>query len=463
MIYYITNQTFITDTFKNKTIEVSNSLDILLNFLNKESVIAIDTETTGLCPHIDSIILAQFGNKENQFVLNCKEFNIKLLKPFLENENKLFIFQNAKFDLKFFLKQDIKFINIYDTFLAESLLLAGKEYEENEENKKKSGKKQSGPRSLEQITLKYCKYQLSKEIRGQIFKGITNKVIIYSAEDVEYLFEIKDKQLELIKFWKLENVLNLENKAVVVFALMEFHGLLIDTNKWQEVANTTKNLIVEKEKDLFDIVCKEPLLKKYSYTQENLFGIKKSYVNWSSNTQKLEILKKLNFKIEKTDDKTLQKIKHLHPIIKHLIEYNKLTKLNTSFGENFIELINPVTGRIHPNFNQMVATGRISSSEPNVLNIPNPEKSQLGKIIRNAFIPRTGYKIVGGDFSGFEARIVAEFSQDETWLDVFRNNKDIHSELAAKTFKIDIKDVKNPTTFKPEVSYRSVQKIVTFG
>lgn len=181
---------------------------------------------------------------------------------------------------------------------------------------------------------------------------------------------------------------------------MEQTGLLIDTNKWQEVANSTKKLIIDKEITLFNLACKEPLLKKYCFVQKDLFNNDKTYINWASASQKLNILRSLKFDIQDTNDRTLQKIKKLHPLVKELIEYNKLKKLNTSFGENFIKLINVNTGRIHPSYNQMVVTGRISSREPNVLNIPNPEKSELGKIIRNAFIPRKGFKIVGGDYSG---------------------------------------------------------------
>lgn len=185
MIYYITTQYYINnDTFKGKSYEVLNSIEPLIEYLKSESIIGVDTETEGFCPFTKKLLLAQFGNKEVQYVLNCKEFDVKGLKPYLEDKSKLFIFQNAKFDLRFFMVQGINITNVYDTYLAESLLLSGKDDPEKEEESEVTGKKTSGQRSLEKITLKYCNYQLSKDERGKIHRGITTSVIVYSAEDV---------------------------------------------------------------------------------------------------------------------------------------------------------------------------------------------------------------------------------------------------------------------------------------
>lgn len=463
MIYYITKQ--LNLNFNSDKIFVTDDISLVTNFLLKETIIGCDTETEGFDVYSKKLILLQFGNKENQYVINTNEFNPIIFKSYFEDETKTFIFHNAKFDLRFLYKLEIKVKNVFDTYLAEAILLSGKDFEVetivNEEGDEI--KKGQGPKSLYGVTLKYCKYTLDKSVRGMIHRGLTERVIIYSAEDVVYLNEIREKQLEAIKFWKLENVLDLENEAVKVFALMEFNGLLVDTIKWKKVANTTNQLLIEQKQKLNEIVFKEPKLKKYSFVQTDLFGNDKTFINWGSAKQKLNILKDLKFDAKDTNDRTLQKLKHLHPLVKELINYNKTKKLNESFGENFLKLINKNTGRIHPNYNQIVSTGRISSKEPNVLNIPNPEKSILGKEIRNSFIARDGYNIVGGDYSGMELRLLAEFSQDPLWLDAFRKGKDLHSELASLTFGIDIKDVKNPTIFKPELTYRSVQKTVNFG
>ena len=109
----------------------------------------------------------------------------------------------------------------------------------------------------------------------------------------------------------------------------------------------------------------------------------------------------------------------------------------------------------------ILSTGRIAVSNPNLNQIPS--KGEIAKVIRSCFIPKDGYKIVGGDYSGMELRIIAEFSQDPIWVNAFLEDKDLHSELAALTFGIDVKDVKTPFPPKPDLTYRDVQKTVNFG
>ena len=130
-------------------------------------------------------------------------------------------------------------------------------------------------------------------------------------------------------------------------------------------------------------------------------------------------------------------------------------------SEKFLKFINKDTGRIHYNVWQILSTGRISVSEPNLNQIPS--KGELGKQIRNCFIPQKGYKIVGGDFSGMELRIIAEFSKDPLWVNAFKEGQDLHSVLCAATFDIPITDVKKETPFKKGVTYRDIQKTINFG
>lgn len=447
MIYLITTNNELFNNLEYEILDPKTALKILQD----HNEIELDTETTGFDPHTCSLLTQQFGIDGYQFVVDNKTINPLYFKPLLENKNKLFLLQNAKFDLRFFLKHNINIKNVYDTFLAECILTTGLDNREL---------------GLDDLTLKYCNITLDKSIRGNIHKeGLTTRVIKYCADDVKYLKQIKDKQLEQIEKYNLQNVLDLENKVVRVFARMEHTGVYVNKNKWLNVSNITEQETKNLEAKLDLLVQEEPKLKKFvpKYTQTNLFGFEERLlkINWSSSQQKLNIIKSLGFETDTTGDRFLQVNKNKHPIIKELINYNKYSKLSSAFGKDFLKFINKNTGRIHYNVWQILNTGRISVSEPNLNQIPS--KGELGKEIRNCFEAKEGYKIVGGDFSGMELRIIAEFSQDPLWINSFRNGEDLHSVLCAATFDIPIEDVKKETPFKKGVTYRDIQKTINFG
>lgn len=446
MIYLVTLQKQLFENYKD--IEICD-IDKSLNILWTLPSIGVDTETEGFDPHTCNLICIQLGNAENQFVVDLESISIQCYKELLETKELLL--QNAKFDLRFLYKQKIFPNKIYDTFLAECVLTTGIENREL---------------SLEALAKSYCGVQLNKEIRGKIHaERLSSRVIKYAAEDVAYLHEIREKQSIKITELQLEEVLNLENEAVKVFAKMEFDGVLLDQKKWLSVADKTELEVIKLSKELDDIVENEPKLKKYipRYVQGDLFGEanRDLGINWSSNAQKLEILKTLGLKVDSVDERSLLKNKKEHIIVPKLLDYSKQAKLATAFGRDFLKFVNKNTGRIHSDIWQILSTGRISVSKPNLNQIPS--KGNLAKEIRSCFIPKKGNVIVGGDYSGMELRIIAEFSQDPLWLDAFNNNQDLHSVLCSKTFNIPITDVKKETPFKKGVTYRDVQKTVNFG
>ncbi len=369
----------------------------------------------------------------------------------------LWLLQNAKFDLRFLLDCgiDISKMRVYDTFLAECILTTG--YENRE-------------LALDDLAWRYAGVQLDKSIRGNIHKeGLSERVIRYAADDVRCLGAIRDKQLEQIKNWGLENVLDLENQAVKVYAQMEYYGVHLDREKWLTVADITEQNTRDLEAELDELVYREPKLRQYipRYVQADMFTTmtrKRPDIVWSSPAQKLKVVNKLmpsDKQLTSTLDRFLQRHKKVHPIIPKLIDYAKQAKLASSFGKDFLKHWNPKTSRIHPTYWQILSTGRISAKDPNVNQIPS--KGELAKAIRAAFTAPIGFKIVGGDFSGMELRIIAQFSQDPLWLKSFQDGLDLHSVLCAATFGIDIKDVKQPFPQKPELLYRDVQKTINFG
>ena len=447
MIYLITENLQLFDNEDYCLITKENAYSLL----NQAQEIEVDTETTGLDPHTCKLLTQQFGIGEHQFVIDNKTIDPCYYKNILIDRDRNFIFQNAKFDLKFFLKLGIDIQNIYDTFLAECVLTTGLF---------KPGL------GLDKLAEKYCNVKLDKSIRGNIHReGLTNRVVKYCADDVTWLKKIKEKQLIEITKYNLNNVLDLENKVTEVFAKMEFNGVHLNKEKWLDVAKTTEAETLRLEGILDNILLNEPKLKKFQprYTQVNLFDYeeRKVNINWASPQQKLDIIKTLGFDTKTVGDRFMQVNKNKHPLVKELIGYNKYNKLASSFGKGFLKYINKNTGKLHYNVWQVLKTGRISVSDPNLSQIPS--KGELGKEIRSCFIPKEGNVIVGGDYSGMELRIIAEFSQDPLWVNSFKEGKDLHSVLCAATFDIPITDVKLPFPGKPDIAYRDIQKTINFG
>lgn len=454
-------QYFIGNNKNINTIKRCN-FEYVLEYFKNIKIIQVDTETQGFFDHAKRVLTIQLGDTYNQFVLEFNSLSTvdkeRLNTEIFTNPNKKKLFQNAKFDIKFLWLEGFDIINVYDTMLAEQILNAGRDTTD-------------GFFSLYGLCKRYCNVELDKSIRGEIHRfGICEPVVEYAANDVKYLEEIRTKQLEKLIKLKLANeddqdeltVLGLENKVVIVFANMEYNGILLDTKAWKKVENILEERISRIESELDSFVWKIPQLAKYKFIYHDLFTAAKNTtnVNWSSPAQKLELLKTLDSKIEDTSERELSRFKQ-YPIVCKLLEYSKTNKLYTAFAKKMYSHINSTTNRIHTDFFQILSTGRVSSNKPNLQQIPS--RSEVGGLMRSCFIPKEGYKMVGGDFSGCELRVIAEFSKDPIWVNAFLDGKDLHSELCAATFDIDVKDVKQPTPFKPDIKYRDVQKTLNFG
>ena len=444
MIYYIGK---LKDSNIVKGYEHVN-LSVFLDKTKNLKTVQLDTETTGLSPITDNLMCIQIGTRENQFVLEANPENIAAVKPMLEDSTILKILHNAKFDSKFLTEVGIRLDNVYDTMLVECLLTAGLP------NRRVS---------LKYLASKYLRIDVDKSIRDSIMTaGLTDNVIIYSGGDVQPLEDIRDAQLKLVEKYTLQNVVELENKAVLALADIELNGMLLDVSKWTEIASKAISSRNAQEKKLNELAMSNPKLKGSISAQYNAFDEEFDYsINWSSPSQVLSTLNKIGVKVESTDERHLTKFKGTNTLVKELLEHRKQDKLTTSFGMAFLDFVNKKTKRIHPDYWQIVSTGRVSCARPNLLNIPR--KGEEGVKIRSCFTPQKGYKYVGGDYSNLELRIITEFSQDPVWLTTFREGRDLHSELAVQVFGIKLEDVKKPFPLKPDIFYRDVQKTIDFG
>ena len=454
MIIFITKQSVVDSLF-----QIQYSIDSLLEWMKGKSIYGVDTETTGGWNMHNRILSLQIGDTELQWVVDWQSLSREEKDAILTEMSRpdtTKVLQNAKFDLKFFFQEGHYLRGIFDVMVAECLIHAGKEMDK-------------GSFALLHLAKHYAGMELDKSVRGRIHaEGLSNRVIEYAAQDVECLLPICYKQHEILQSLKMANpdhqdeltVLGIENRACLCLALMEFNGMKLDTEKWAVLTADFAKELVELEKKLDDLVFADSLFEGIGKRQMDLFGGNSTGINWKSPQQKLALLKRINPKIEDTAERSVAKHKHEHPLIPMMQRYIKLTKLYTGFALALPKMINRYTGRIHTSFWQNLKTGRISSSDPNMQNIP--ARTKEGKTMRSCFTTAPGYKMVGGDFSGIELRVLAELSQDETWLEVFRSGGDLHSILCSRTFNIPLEDVKKDSPFKEGVSYRDVQKTLDF-
>ena len=351
MIFYVSNQKRLNTSDKIQEAKIQDCIDYCQNI----DEIGLDTETEGFDPYTNSLLSIQLGDFNNQFVIDCKTIDIRILSELLKSKNKLYLLHNAKFDLRFFYHLDMDVNKVYDTFLAECILTTGYANEERE-------------LGLDAVTMKYCGVKLDKSIRGTIHReGLTDRVIIYGADDVKYLSLIKATQLPQIKQHSLENVLELENSVVKVFARMEYNGAPLNKDKWLQVTEQVEKNTQELEKQLDTLIYIEgtknlpqinPLTKYCNiYKQGSLFfdiQERDCNINWASPAQKLKLLKDLGIKIDSVGDRELQKNKTKHAVVPLLINYSKQNKLATSFGRDFLKYVNPKTNRVHGNIWQIL-------------------------------------------------------------------------------------------------------------
>ena len=438
MIYFVTNQRELFTTQLYKIISVDNSIDIL----RKWNYIQFDTETLGRDCHVGRLLLAQFGNidKTIQIIVDCTTIDIKLYKEVLED--KYLIGQNLKFDLQWLYNFTIIPRKVYDTMIVEQLLYLGypPEYKDSIHGISYG---------LQDIAKRRLNIFIDKTVRGQIqWRGIDDSVIKYAANDVVYLYDIMLSQLRDCKIKDCILAAKLECDFVPVIAYMEWCGIHLDETKWKaKMANDKKNLDKSIE-DLNRYVCSYPNLKEFTYVnlQGDLFTgfdtTPKCTINWKSSAQVLLLFEELGIKCSTIDPKTKTSKKSINekviapqqknfPIIELYLNFKEAEKLVDSFGQKFLDFVNPATGRIHSTFHQFgTDTGRLSSTSPNLQQLPKDA------LTRSCFVAEKGNKWISCDYSGQESFIMASLSNDSAMLDeLLRGSGDLHSLTARMVFE----------------------------
>lgn len=404
---------------KYEYVTTSDGLDKALENLEKHRVIGVDVEATDLDAYTGSLLTVQIGTPEISYVIDVREVDLKKApryKALLENTNIIKILHNGKFDYKFIKHHthaDVR--NIYDTMLAEAILTAGLG---------------SGYFSLKGLAKDYLNLDMKKDVRETFFgmksKRFTEEQLAYGAMDTLVLFPIFEEQIAKLKKENLLNIAKLEFATTRVVAEMEHRGVYIDVPRWQGI---TKSLEVKRDEYARNFY--EAIRSLYQTNAIDLFGEFAPPININSQVQLMDLFnKRLKLSIPSTGDALLAIVNH--PVAAILRDYRKYEKLISAFGQSLLDKVNPVTQRLHPDFNQMgAATGRFSCNNPNLQQIPrNSEEAPF----RECFNPKPGYKLVTADYSSFEMRVLADLSGDEKMIKALTEGLDIHSYTASLMF-----------------------------
>jgi DNA polymerase-1 len=425
-------------------IDTEEKIKELAAKLLEQKEICFDTETSSLDYFTLEIVGLSFSFNEGEaYYVPCSANQdeakriVHIFKSVLESDSILKIGQNVKFDLHVLRKYDVHVaLPVYDTMLAHYLIEPDMRHGMDLLSESYLG---YSPVSIETLIGKKGKNQ------GNMRDVELDKITEYAAEDADITLQLKHKFAPMIMNAAVDKVLNdIEHPLIEVLAGMEYEGVKIDRKYLEGYSAELQEDLAILQDEIHDMA-----------------GIK---FNIDSPKQMGEVLfKHLKLPQEKktstgqasTGEEVLLKLAGEYPIANKILNYRELAKLKSTYVDSLPLLIHPATGRIHTTFNQTIAaTGRLSSINPNLQNIPI--KTERGKQVRKAFIPRDeNHIIVSADYSQIELRLVAELAKEENMLKDFKAGLDIHTATAARVFKV--------TTEEVTKEMRSKAKMVNFG
>ena len=484
MIYLVSSQQQLFDRDEFMLISVEESLRIMQSW----KTVQFDTETDGKEAHINHLLLAQFGSYdgETQIVVDCTTIDINKYKDILEN--KLLIGQNLKFDLQFLYTKGIHPMKVYDLMIVEQFIHLG--YPPG-----------SISYSLAAMAERYLGIYLDKSIRGQIrYRGVDSDVIVYGANDVKYMGKIMQLQMKTVKERNAVKGAKIECDFTPVVAYLEWCGIKLDIQKWQDKMKQDQENLKASIKRLNDYCIQKPELKKWVYidTQGDLFSgynLEPQFkVDWQKN-EAIKVFQALGFNtkaISKITGKEADSVteKLLAPqkgiddeFLKLYFDYQGFYKVTTSFGQGHLNAINPITGRIHTVYRAIgTISGRMSSgsSQPNEdlaklkripakdCTYPNMQQLPHDKITRSCFVSEKGNLFCSCDYAAMEARIGADVYDEHKLLDEFLyGSGDTHAAYAKAVFVDELKDIetKDVKKLRPDLrtKVKSIEFAVQFG
>lgn len=440
-----------------KCVETTDDIKALTEYLLTHDTVCFDTETTNIDPLRAELVGLSFACEVHKafyipMPLNRAETlqRLELLKPVLDNDNILLVGQNMKYDImvlqNYGLFENVNAARLFDTMIAHFLLHPSQKHNMDD---------------MAETLLNYKTIHIDSLIgkgKNQISMHLVpiEEVTEYAAEDADITLQLYLKLKECMKESKeITNLFNnIEMPLMPVLAQMERTGVRIDSDALKVFADKLKDEIKQTEDNIYRLAGEKFNIASPKQVGEVLFERLK--INPSA--------KKTRTGQFSTNEETLQKMVNDHPIVKEILYYRGLMKLLNTYAEALPQLVLPSTGHIHTSFNQtVVVTGRLSSSNPNLQNIPIREQS--GKEIRKAFVASDDkHVILAADYSQVELRLMAHFSQDPHMLEAFQNDKDVHAATASLIYKVPLEDVtKEMRRNAKTANFGIIYGISTFG
>lgn len=434
---------------------VENEAEIrqLVQKLLTSEILSIDTETTSTEPMEAELVGASFSDAENRawYVPIPADRNqalatVNLLRPLYENEHSLKVGQNIKYDMIVLKNYGIHVAGpLFDTMLAHYVIQP--ELRHNMDY-------------LAEIYLHYRTIHIDQLIgaKGKGQKSMRDlppaEVYRYACEDADVTLKLKNVLAEEMEKQHCAQLFyDIEMPLVPVLVNMETNGVRIDTEALQQTSREFGTRLKEIEEDIYRLAGETFNIASPKQVGEVLFD----HLKIADKPKKTKTGQYV------TSEEVLESLRTKHPVVGRILEHRGLKKLLGTYVDALPQLINPHTGRIHTSFNQAVtATGRLSSSNPNLQNIP--VRDDDGKEIRKAFIPDDGREFFSADYSQIELRIMAHLSGDPHMIEAFRSGNDIHAATAAKIYKINIDEVTPDMRRKAKTAnFGIIYGISTFG
>ena len=440
-------------SYEYKLVDNETEAKELADFLLTNEIFSLDTETTSIEALDAKLVGLSFSTEDFRawYVPVSRETEkakkiLEIFRPVYENPKILKVGQNLKYDLTVLANYGIHLSGpLFDTMLAHYLIQP--ELRHNMDY-------------LAEIYLNYKTIHIEELIgpkgRGQKNMGDLEPKDIYkyACEDADVTLRLMKPLAEELRKNSLEEVFqNIEMPLMPVLARMERNGVVLDTDTLKEVENDFTLRLQTLEKDIYELAGHEFTINSPRQVGEVLFGELKLS----------EKVKKTKSGQYSTSEEVLRDLHSKHPIVQKILDYRGLKKLLSTYVEALPKLINPATGHIHTSFNQAVtATGRLSSSNPNLQNIP--VRGEDGREIRKAFIPEAGEIFFSADYSQIELRIMAHLSGDEHMIEAFNAGHDVHAATAARIFHKDIKDISKDERRKAKTAnFGIIYGISAFG
>ena len=442
-----------TTPHEYKLIETEEDACKLFDFFITKQILCLDTETTSINPIDAELVGLSFSVEEGKAFYVAvpaerkkAERIVNIFKPLYESTKILKIGQNIKYDMEVLMNYGVQLAApMFDTMLAHYVLQPEQKHNMD---------------ILAETLLNYQTIHIDELIgpKGKSQKNMRDispaDICDYAAEDADITLRLYNVLKPRLKEADVEDLFyNIEMPLVPVLAEMEMNGVLLDTNALAETSKVFTDRMTQIEKNIYELAGHQFNIASPKQVGEVLFGEMK-IVDKPKKTKTGQYV---------TSEEVLQQLRSKAPIVDHILEHRGLKKLLGTYVDALPKLINPHTGHIHTSFNQAVtATGRLSSSDPNLQNIP--VRGEDGKEIRKCFIPEPGCLFFSADYSQIELRVMAHLSGDKNMIEAFREGYDIHAATAARIYKEDINDVtRDQRTKAKRANFGIIYGITVFG